>query len=149
MHWPSCTPSPALPYIRSACEQSLKDLGLSHLDLYLMHWPEAWVPGTEGLPEAPQPDTATTIEQTWWVHLCWDGDGAGLASELNHGNIKPSQADRSAALLPVHNMWALPPPPCRSAMEALVDAGLVRAIGISNGHSRPLLNPQVSDGGAG
>ena len=90
MHWPSCTPSPALPYIRSACEQSLKDLGLSHLDLYLMHWPEAWVPGTEGLPEAPQSDTSTTIEQTWWVLLCRDGDGAGMVLEVKQHGEEPS-----------------------------------------------------------
>ena len=106
MRWPS----PALPCIRSACEQSLKDLGLAHLDLYLMHWPEAWVPGTEGLPEAPQPDTATTIEQTWWVHLCWDRDGACLALEMDHGNMGPSQADRSAGRSPTANTLHLSPP---------------------------------------
>lgn len=74
--------------VRPSCERTLKDLGLKHLDLYLIHWPEAWLPdktpGSLLPPGVPEADTSVTIEQTW------------------------------------------------SAMEALVDTGLVRAIGVSN-----------------
>lgn len=44
---------------RASVEKSLKDLCCSHLDLLLIHWPEAWVPGTE------KPDTTVTHLQTW------------------------------------------------------------------------------------
>ncbi|GAX80958.1 hypothetical protein CEUSTIGMA_g8393.t1 [Chlamydomonas eustigma] len=78
--------------VRAACEKSLKDLGLTYLDLYLIHWPEAWTPETQGLPGSPgytgpadpATDNTVTIEQTW------------------------------------------------SAMESLVEAGLVKSIGVSN-----------------
>jgi alcohol dehydrogenase (NADP+) len=59
--------------VEKACRQSLSDLGLEYLDLYLIHWPVA-----EGADPRP------SIEETW------------------------------------------------RAMEALVDAGLVRTIGVSN-----------------
>lgn len=60
--------------MRAACQQTLKDLGLAYLDLYLVHWPEAWLAGST--PEAPKADTEVTIQQTWWVQVvgwcrCW------------------------------------------------------------------------------
>lgn len=44
---------------RKSCEQSIADLGCGYLDLLLVHWPDAWLPGTE------EPDTEVTLEQTW------------------------------------------------------------------------------------
>lgn len=72
--------------LRSSLESSLQRLNCHYLDLYLLHWPEAWSPDS---PDAdpkgqPVPDSGITLEQTW------------------------------------------------RGMEALVDAGLVRAIGICN-----------------
>lgn len=69
--------------VRASCEQSIKDLGCSYLDLYLVHWPEAFLPGSDMKGDV-QLDTAITLTDTW------------------------------------------------RAMESLVDAGLVRAIGVSN-----------------
>mmetsp|Transcript_13752 Transcript_13752/g.29583 ORF Transcript_13752/g.29583 Transcript_13752/m.29583 type:complete len:409 (-) Transcript_13752:535-1761(-) len=71
-------------HVRPACEKTLADLGLQYLDLYLIHWPVAWLPECQGIPENPSPDTSVTLAQTW------------------------------------------------AAMEELVDAGLVKAIGVSN-----------------
>ncbi|NDC34637.1 MAG: aldo/keto reductase [Synechococcaceae bacterium WB9_2_112] len=72
--------------VRPALEQTLSDLQLDHLDLYLIHWPV--------------------------VH--------------RHGVVMPNVAADQIPLeqLPLHETW--------SAMEALVDGGLVRQIGVSN-----------------
>lgn len=40
-------------------QQSIADLGCGRLELCLVHWPEAWLPGTE------EPDTGVTLQQTW------------------------------------------------------------------------------------
>jgi len=71
--------------VRAACEKSLADLGCGHLDLYLVHWPDAWVPGGKN-------DFGGSVE-----------------------------VDATVSLL---DTWR--------AMEGLVDAGLVKAIGVSN-----------------
>jgi len=72
--------------VRPALEETLEDLQLETLDLYLMHWPVALEPGID-MPESPDdflsPDDVS-IADTW------------------------------------------------HAMEALVDEGLVRHIGVSN-----------------
>lgn len=39
--------------VEEACKKSLSDLGLSYLDLYLMHWPMAFQRGDEQLPKRP------------------------------------------------------------------------------------------------
>lgn len=68
---------------RVSVEQSLKDLGIDQLDLLLLHWPEAWLPGSD--PNgAVHPDTSVTLLEAW------------------------------------------------RGLEALVDAGLTKAIGLSN-----------------
>ena len=76
----------ALEEVRPALKQTLKDLQLDALDLYLMHWPIALKKGV-GIPESP--DDFIPLEE-----------------------------------LPIADTW--------EAMEALVDDGLVRHIGVSN-----------------
>jgi len=46
--------------IREACEKSLVDLACGYLDLYLMEWPLAWLPGTQ------EPDSTATLTETWY-----------------------------------------------------------------------------------
>ncbi|KAL6754996.1 NADP-dependent oxidoreductase domain-containing protein [Haematococcus lacustris] len=71
--------------VRAACEKTLADLKCQYLDLYLMHWPDAFVPGADNdVFGTVTIDHTVTIAQTW------------------------------------------------AAMEALVDEGLVRSLGISN-----------------
>uniref|UniRef100_A0A7S1SPM4 NADP-dependent oxidoreductase domain-containing protein n=1 Tax=Tetraselmis chuii TaxID=63592 RepID=A0A7S1SPM4_9CHLO len=45
--------------VSEACAKSLADLGCDYLDLYLVEWPEAWLPGTQ------QSDESANILQTW------------------------------------------------------------------------------------
>lgn len=37
--------------VASALQESLDDLGLDYVDLYLMHWPVAWARGDDLFPE--------------------------------------------------------------------------------------------------
>ncbi|PNW77353.1 hypothetical protein CHLRE_10g432900v5 [Chlamydomonas reinhardtii] len=68
--------------VRKSVEESLAKLGCGHLDLLLVHWPEAWVAGSSM--ENPQPDNEAPISAMW------------------------------------------------GAMEALVDEGKVKSLGVSN-----------------
>ena len=42
--------------VESACRQTLKDLGLDYLDLYLIHWPHAFARGEEKFPRTAAGD---------------------------------------------------------------------------------------------
>ncbi|XP_059921670.1 aldo-keto reductase family 1 member A1-A [Gadus macrocephalus] len=79
--------------VEAACRSSLAQLGLSYLDLYLIHWPMAFQRGEE---------------------------------------LMPRRADGSVCYSDTHYLetWR--------AMEALVDQGLVRAIGLSNFSARQM-----------
>ena len=48
--------------LRKSCEQSLKDLGCKYLDVMLMHWPDAWEPGSGDPGKA---DESVTTHETW------------------------------------------------------------------------------------
>ncbi|XP_053623093.1 aldo-keto reductase family 1 member B1-like isoform X1 [Plodia interpunctella] len=80
--------------VRGALETTLRDLGLQYLDLYLIHWPQAYKEGPENFP---------TDE---------------------NGKIQFSDVDYV-------DTW--------KALEPLVEAGLLRSIGVSNFNHRQLL----------
>ena len=82
--------------VRAACERSLADLGLDHLDLYLVHFPIAleFVPFEERYPPG-------------WVR------DPGASPPRMH-----------PIPVPLADTWG--------AMERLVEAGLVRRVGLSN-----------------
>jgi len=81
--------------VRAVCAQTLKDLRLEYLDLYLMHFPIALLPGGGDEP--------------------LDKDGYALTEKVS-----------------IQETW--------EAMEGLVSAGFVRAIGVSN-----FTAPQILD----
>lgn len=83
--------------VRAACETSLTDLGLSYLDLYLMHW------GVATLPADTRPEASIN---------------ESLAQRLD------DQGRVVVEYVSIAETWA--------AMEELVHAGLVRAIGVAN-----------------
>jgi len=75
--------------------QTLKDLKLEYLDLYLVHAP-----------------------------LCMEKVYAGTKLDTDHASPKTASGDLRRGKVPVHEVWR--------QMEALVEKGLVRNIGVSN-----------------
>ncbi|VDP90589.1 unnamed protein product [Echinostoma caproni] len=55
--------------VRKCCENTLKDLQLSYVDLYLIHWPVALKPGDENFPKIEGGDTLALdhppLVETW------------------------------------------------------------------------------------
>lgn len=63
------SPVTPLPWLRRASVlKSIEQLGCSYLDLCLIHWPEAWLPGSD-INGQVMPDTEVTLQQTWWASL--------------------------------------------------------------------------------
>ena len=94
--------------VRAACEATLAELNLSHLDLYLMHWGVATKPANED-PGAPAHDS--------------------LVQKFDEGGRVVTDG------VSIRETW--------EAMEDLVDAGLVKAIGVAN-FGAPMLNDLLS-----
>lgn len=73
---PSSFPFP--PVHRKSVEESLAKLGCGHLDLLLVHWPEAWVAGSSM--ENPQPDNE--VREWGWRAGVEEAEGAkGVEAE--------------------------------------------------------------------
>jgi diketogulonate reductase-like aldo/keto reductase len=49
---------------RASVQQTLRELGVDQLDLLLLHWPEAWLPGSDPTGEV-HPDTSVTLMEAW------------------------------------------------------------------------------------
>lgn len=90
--------------VRKSCEQSIADLGCGHLDLLLMHWPDAWKLGTQ------EPDTGVSIEETWRAMEALAGEGK--VSHLGVSNFSLAQVEKLlevAKVKPVVNQVELHP----------------------------------------
>ena len=86
-------------HVKIGLQKTLNDLRLDYLDLYLMHWPQAF----------KYVDIDPNIRG-------YDGEAGKIDDSNNGENIDPNVS--------IHETW--------SAMEELVDEGLVRNIGVSN-----------------
>jgi len=90
--------------VRKSCEQSLADLGCDHLDLLLIHWPDAWKLGTE------EPDTEVTLEETWRAMEALVAEGK--VNHLGVSNFSLAQVEKLlevAKVKPVVNQVELHP----------------------------------------
>ncbi|KIW70197.1 hypothetical protein PV04_02489 [Phialophora macrospora] len=79
--------------VRPALEKTLKDLQVPYLDLYLMHWPVAFLPN--------QKDGRTIIDQDTSIHDTWsameDLVRANLTRYIGVSNFSPRQLDNLLA----------------------------------------------------
>uniref|UniRef100_A0A0X3PNE9 Alcohol dehydrogenase [NADP(+)] A n=1 Tax=Schistocephalus solidus TaxID=70667 RepID=A0A0X3PNE9_SCHSO len=91
--------------VRRACERSLRRLGLSYIDLYLVHWPMGFTPSEE---EFKGGDCAA--DETWSYN-----QGEFLRDFHRAQPVDPT---------PLEDTW--------KEMEKLVDAGLVKSLGLAN-----------------
>lgn len=84
--------------VRPALEQTLTDLKLEALDLYLIHWPVAFRPGLEGFPESESdfltPQQAP-IDETWKAMLAVRDQG--LARHVGVSNFSIPKLERLTA----------------------------------------------------
>ncbi len=91
--------------VRKACEKSLKDLGLSYIDLYFVHWPfpNYHAPGCDGDSRNPdsKPFSVDEFMDTW--KQCEELVDAGLVKAIGMSNMTISKLEK---VLP---LWRIQP----------------------------------------
>lgn len=75
--------------VRPALEKTLSDLNTTYLDLYLMHWPVAFVPNTS--PGRTVVDQDTSVADTW--RAMEELVAANLTRYIGVSNFSPRQLD--------------------------------------------------------
>mmetsp|Transcript_17860 Transcript_17860/g.30632 ORF Transcript_17860/g.30632 Transcript_17860/m.30632 type:complete len:406 (+) Transcript_17860:89-1306(+) len=99
--------------VRAACEKSIVDLGCTYLDLYVMHFPEAVVPGSNSIAtigSKVEVDTSITPLDTW--RALEQLVDAGLVRSLGVANFSLKQVEdllAGARIKPVVNQVELQP----------------------------------------
>uniref|UniRef100_A0A1B6FK05 NADP-dependent oxidoreductase domain-containing protein n=1 Tax=Cuerna arida TaxID=1464854 RepID=A0A1B6FK05_9HEMI len=76
------------PRLRAAVNKSLTLLGVSYLDLYLIHWP-----GAQGL-EASSPDNAKFRLEAWKTMVQLHDRGRGVLRSIGVSNFTPKHLDQ-------------------------------------------------------
>ncbi|EOB08387.1 Aldose reductase, partial [Anas platyrhynchos] len=103
--------------VKGACQKTLADLKLDYLDLYLIHWPLGFKVHSPYYYLCVVSYKSRVWSTMTWFLLCVKEGGEDLFPTDDKGMSIPSNTD-------ILHTW--------EAMEELVDAGLVKAIGISN-----------------
>lgn len=101
-------------HVQPAMEKTLLDLRLDYVDMYLMHWPTAFVyvpfnGNVRGFPESYEPDCCTGV-----TGVAWD-------PEKFKKSWPPPHLDMGVT---IHETW--------NAMEKLQENGMTRNIGVCN-----------------
>ncbi|XP_049849604.1 aldo-keto reductase family 1 member B1-like [Schistocerca gregaria] len=96
--------------VRQACEQSLQDLGLKYLDLYLMHWPVDQIP-----PDGPKIAGDPSVEETpiWETYEAMnDLHKEGLVKAIGVSNFSVKEIEdliQDTGLIPEVNQVEIHP----------------------------------------
>lgn len=90
--------------VSKAMDQSLADLGMDYVDLYLMHWPIAFKPG-HAFPEAGTTkedvlDDSVTIEDTWRAMEKLVDEGKAKSIGVSNFNVDQLQRILKIARIP-------------------------------------------------
>ncbi len=127
--------------VRASAEKSIADLGVKYLDLLLIHWPDAFVPGTEEV------DTEVTVEETWRAMEALVEEG--LVKHIGVSNFSLAQVEdvlSFAKIKPVVNQIELHPLLAQRKLLGVCSRKGVRCVGYSPlGHSKTdlLEHPEV------
>jgi len=86
--------------VKAACEKTLKDLGLTYLDLYLIHWPHAFQAGDALMPK--REDGTIIYDEETLPTETWEGMEelveAGLARSIGISNFNAAQVKSITAM---------------------------------------------------
>eukprot|EP00798_Chlamydomonas_sp_ICE-L_P000526 gene526-1939_t len=96
--------------LRAACEGSIAKVGVSYLDLYMLHWPEAWTADIKDDSESPSVDASASIQETWGAMEKLVDDG--LVKSIGLCNFGLKQVEDLLAfcrIKPVVNLLELHP----------------------------------------
>ena len=100
--------------VRPACLETLKDLGLDYIDLYLIHWPIGFRAGDDKFPKNPDGSmiySDTHYNETWGAMEKLVEEG--LVKHIGLSNFNSKQIDEVRCLLIRKNVNLLYPS-CRS-----------------------------------
>lgn len=126
---------------RASAAKTIADIGCGYLNLLLVHWPHAWVPGTE------DEDMEVTIQETWAALEALVDEG--LVRHIGLSNFSLAQVEEVlgfARIAPVVNQIELHPLLAQRKLVGVCARKGVRCVGYSPlGHSKNdlLEHPEV------
>ena len=110
--------------VRAALEQSLRELQLSHLDLYLIHWPVCWAKNS-----IMKPDRRASLRGAWeTLEALVDEGKVRHIGVSNYNQQELEELLAYARIKPVVNQIELHP---RLPQRALVEFCQARGVGVT------------------
>ncbi|GAM24491.1 hypothetical protein SAMD00019534_076660, partial [Acytostelium subglobosum LB1] len=109
--------------VKKHCAITLKHLGLAYLDLYLIHWPFAWVYTDETLKVDPTMDYTVTMQETWEAMEELVAEGHVRSIGVSNANVQTlSQIMVYGKIKPAANQVELHPYLSQPGLKAYCDA---------------------------